>query len=88
MVLKTNTRNSLVDDVYDVLISVSCAAAFKLVLPGLTLKVYGGCFRGHRDARSKSERTYPGYDAGISRRNFAFPFNTIMLHVMKITQTD
>ena len=32
MVLKTNTRNSLVDDVYDVLISVSCAAAFKLVL--------------------------------------------------------
>jgi hypothetical protein len=87
MVLKTNTRNSLVDDVYDVLISVCLVQQrSKLVLPGL--KVYGGCFRGHRDARSKSERTYPGYDAGISRRNFAFPFNTIMLHVMKITQTD
>ena len=54
MVLKTNTRNSLVDDVYDVLISVSCAAAFKLVLPGLG--VYGGCFRGHRERTSDLRR--------------------------------
>jgi hypothetical protein len=53
MVLKTNTRNSLVDDVYDVLISVCLVQQrSKLVLPGL--KVYGGCFRGHRDARSKT----------------------------------
>jgi hypothetical protein len=52
MVLKTNTRNSLVDDVYDVLISVCLVQQrSKLVLPGL--KVYGGCFRGHRDARAR-----------------------------------
>jgi hypothetical protein len=41
MVLKTNTRNSLVDDVYDVLISVSCAAAFKLVLLVVMVDVLG-----------------------------------------------
>ena len=88
MVLKTNTRNSLVDDVYDVLISVSCAAAFKLVLPGLV--VYGGCLGG--TARGPLKTSYE-ICAGIQKElciswMCEMYFNTFMLHVMKITQTD
>jgi hypothetical protein len=59
MVLKTNTRNSLVDDVYDVLISVSCAAAFKLVLGLWLWYVLGGTARGleKRDPKRVQEGT-------------------------------
>ena len=87
MVLKTNTRNSLVDDVYDVLISVSCAAAFKLVLPGFLWlwvcfqrDVLGGTARGLEDPK-RVQGTLHIWMCEIY-------FNTFMLHVMKITQTD